>query len=90
MTGLCDCDSNQYLCLKNCHLEFRSCSGLRIDYRKPRKHQYEENCRTGALVNKLQTTIHLTNPTGLMQRLLHVLWSFFSDKYNELVSATWS
>ena len=81
---------NPYICLRNCLREIRSSSEVRFDYRKPRIHQYEQNIfyRAGAPVKRLPTTIDITNPTGLKQRLLDVLWSIFNDKYNELVSAT--
>ena len=59
-TSFYDYDFNSYICLRNCPGEIRSSSEVRIDYRKPRKRQYEQNFyRAGALVNRLPTTIDI-------------------------------
>ena len=91
MTGFYDYDLNPYICLRNCSRELRSSIEVRFDYRKPRKPEYEQNFfyRASALVNRLPRIIDITNRTGLKQRLLRVLWSFFKKKSKELVNATW-
>ena len=91
MTGYFDIDFNPYLCLRKCTRDIRSSHDVRFDHRKPRENQSEQSFffRTGALVNRLPATIDINNPTGLKQRLLRVLWTFFNANYNELVSVTW-
>ena len=91
MTGYFAIDFNPYLCLRKRTRDIRSSHDVRFDHRKPRKSQSEQSFffRTSALVNRLPATIDINNPTGLKQRLLRVLWTFFNANYNELVSATW-
>ena len=91
ITGFHNFDFDPYSCMRDCPREILSCSEMRFDYCKTRKHRYEQNFfRAVAFVNRLPTSIDIANPTGLKQNPIRFFfWSFFNYKYNELVSATW-